>query len=133
MKKWIVFLSVSCALLIAVIVLQSEHLHNVIKGVMQIKAMHLSPDVEKSIMETQIVTIIKSSIAIFFLVVLFGANLFLLVSIALRKITPLSVSENLAAWKEKHAEKKAERKQRQLEKAQAKVEQLKSEIQKDDN
>ena len=137
MKKWIIFLSIVCSFLITVIILQSEYLHNLVEYIAKIKKFAFNDEFEKKLIDAtikeQLPTIIKSSISLFLLVILLASNIFLLISIAMRKITPLSISENLAAWKEHINEKKAIHKQRKLEKAQAKVKQLQNEIQKDDD
>ncbi len=136
MKKWIVFLSISCALIVAIIIFQSDYLLNLIQSVNSIKNLNLPPEITNSMIDNiisqQLSSIVKSAIALFLLVAFLILHIFLLITIAMRKVTPLSVKENLAAWKAHSVEKKTIRKQRKLEKAQAKVAQLQDEMQKDD-
>lgn len=85
------------------------------------------------IAETYIPQIIEITISLLLLLAVFGFSIVFLVTLAMRKIAPLSISENLAIWKAHRVEKKTLRKQHKLEKAQAQVEQLKGELQKDDD
>lgn len=134
MKKWIVFLSISCAICIIILSFFFSHLHDSIMQYNTYKDVFSDIETEnaREILSDQSKDIAITSILSFLVLALFVSNAFLLITISLRKITPLSISENLAAWKKHRSTRKAEKQQQKLEKAQAKVEQLQQEIKKDE-
>lgn len=135
MKKWIIFLSISCALLLFIFAVQCEDIRRILSTWKQLhNEAHMTyADIFEFYYENGFLSYwICTAIATLFNLLLIIAHFFLLITIAMRKITPMSVKENLAAWKAHSDEKKALRKQRKLEKAQAKVTQLQNDIQKDD-
>ena len=134
MKKWIVFFSISFALLVFVLSINFVSVSNFVKTVNTLKDTHLTDaEIFDMLYESgNISHIVCVSLSALFVLFMLGANLFFLISIILGKITPISVRENLNAWKEHCAERKIEHKQRKLDKAQAKVEKLQEEIKKDE-
>lgn len=122
MKKWIIFLSVSCAICIIVFAPMFKIAIHDIRCIALIKKWKDSNN-DLSSFQKELALTGTLSILMF---VHFVFSAFMLITIVLRKIQPLSISENLAAWKEHHQ-------QRKLEKAQAKVAQLQEELKKDDN
>lgn len=134
MKKWIIFLSVSCAICIIVLGFFFKFLHNSIHSYTVYKNVFAEYETENAheMLIEQGKEIALISVLSFLMLALLSFNGFMLISIALKRVTPLSIKENLASWKEHRAQKQTERKQAKLEKARAKVEQLQEELQKDD-
>jgi len=130
MKKWVVFFSVTCAICVIIIAFQIERFRELytyykhwIKP--EFESTIVPGHYNKFLLENSIYPMIKTSISIFLLSCLFIFSAVMLISVILHKIQPFSVRQNLSQWK-------ATRKQRKLEKAQAKVAQLQNDIQKDD-
>lgn len=128
MKKWIIFLSVSCAICLVVFSFMLKFTIDNIQRIVNLKKAYALMNwgsVKKEDINDFVKNIALFASLAFLLLSHLVFSAVMLISIAMRKITPLSLSENLAAWKE-------HRQQRKLEKAQAKVAQLQDELKKDE-
>lgn len=125
MKKWIVCLSVICAICAIIFILQTEYCVKVSQILYrQIQSRKPFSSEVDTVKDYYLPTIIKTAICAFLALSLLVFNVVMLISISLGKLPNINIKEPLA-------QAKATRQQRKLEKAQAKVEKLKENIEKD--
>lgn len=127
MKKWIVFLSVTCAICVVLLGFVVQYLISDTNTYKYLTELSLSNNSSKY----YLTNIIKFSIMLFLLLSLLAFNVYMLINVALGKIATIDLKANMEKFKENRTQQKATRQQRKLEKAQAKVEKLKEDIEKD--